>query len=393
MSARVLIVDGNDAARAAVAGLLGDVACEVDQAPDGVEAFESLLALPYDLVVAEATLARLDTPDLIAKLRGHGVKTPVLILTAVTKAATLGVLMKAGIAEYVSRALPPDAIRGKLLAHLPAAAIAAPAPEPGSTAAAPVGDAVARRAAPVSGSALLVDAVEVEHQRLRALLPAAVALDACKTFNDGLGRARTGRYGMLLLDTDGAVLNLSALVVQTRKLQPEAAIVAIVTLGKYDERNAVTTSLEGLGFDEVVFKPFAPEVVALLAERYCTSWDDLVTIQDDVVEVSRLRYRRADRDRYRTELATRIEAALRAQSDACFDHVVLDLTCAEQLAPNDAAELIARVDGAGRALGITLFVAVAPGLAADLRGFEESFRGTQFRWFASTAEARAAAAG
>jgi len=381
MPARVLVVDGSDADRATVVSLLADLGCEVDQAPDGIEAFECVLAQGYDLVVTEAKLERLDTPDLITKLRGRGVKSPILVLTAVTKAATLVALKKLGIADYVHKALPPEVIRQKISALLPAAPVPEPvAPEPST------------RLATAGGSVLLIDSVEAEHQRLRGLLPPTVTLDASKTFNEGLARARAGHYRMLLIDTDANVLNLGGLVAQTHVLQPEAVVVAVATLGRNDERGAVKSSLEALGFDDVLFKPFVPGEVSLLAHWYCTSWDQLVTVTDDLIEVSRLRCRKDQRERYLHELGTRLEATFAPLSNACYDRAVLDLTRVEQLSGAEGAELLARLDQAARALGVGLLVAVAPALAAGLHEFQDSFTGTQFRWFPSAAAARASLA-
>jgi DNA-binding response OmpR family regulator len=381
MAAKVLIVDGSETDRASLAHLLADAGYELDDAPDGIEAFEKLLALPYDLVVTEAKLDRLDGPDLISKLRAHGVKTPVLVLSSVTKAATLGALMKLGIVEYVHKATSPEAIRQKILAALPAAA--APAP---IEAAKDLSGAIA-----ASGAVLIVDASDAEHQRLRALFAASLPIDICKTFNDALARSRRGSYRLILLDADASVLNLGGIVAQMHVLQPEAAVVAAATLGKHDERAALTESLGGLGFDDVAFKPFAPDEVGLLVDRYCTGWDRLVTVTDDlIIEVSRLRCRRDHQKRYLHELATRTESALHDLSNACFDRAIFDLTRVEHLAAAEAAELLARLEGAARALGITLVVAVPPAVGAGLHAFQESFAGDHFRWFSSAAAARAA---
>lgn len=377
MAAKVLIVDGSEVDRNRLATLLADAGCELDDAPDGIEAFEKLLAVPYDLVVTEAKLDRLDGPDLIAKLRGHGVKTPVLVVSSVTKAATLAALMKLGIVEYVHKATAPEVIRQKVLAALPAV----PAPEASKE----LSGAIA-----ASGAVLVVDAVEAEHQRLRALFPASLPIDGCKTFNDALARARRGAYRLILLDADASVLNLGGIVAQMHVLQPEAVVVAAATLGKHDERSAVTESLGGLGFDDIAFKPFAAEEVGLLADRYCTGWDQLIAVTDDLIEVSRLRCRRDHQKRYLHELAARTEAALHALSDACFDRAIFDLTRVEHLAAAEAAELLARLEAAARTLGIKLLVAVPPAVAAGLHAFQDSFAGDHFRWFSSAAAARAA---
>jgi CheY-like chemotaxis protein len=380
MPARVLIVDGSDSDRAMVVNLLAEIGCDLDQAPDGIEAFESVLSQSYDLVVAEAKLERLDTPDLIAKLRGHGVKTPVLVLTAVTKAATLGALKKAGIADYVHKALPPEVIRQKVIAHLPAISSGVVDSLPAEPSA---------RLVTAAGSLLLIDGAEVEHQRLRSVLPTTVGLEVCKTFNEGFARARSGHYRMLLIDSDASVLNLGGIVAQIHVLQPEAAVVAAATLGKQDDRGAVKSSLEGMGFDDVVFKPFVAADIARAVQCYCTSWDDLVTIKDDLIEVSRLRSRKDQRERYLHELATRLEAAFRPLSDACFDRAILDVTRVEQLSAAEMAELLSRLDRAARALGVALVVAVAPAVGAGLHEFQDSFQGDEFRWFSSAAAARA----
>ena len=379
MAAKVLIVDGSEVDRNRLAQLLADAGCELDDAPDGIEAFEKLLALPYDLVVAEAKLDRLDGPDLISKLRAHGVKTPVLVLSAVTKAATLAALMKLGIVEYVHKATAPETIRQKILAALPGV----PAPV-AAEASKELSGAIA-----ASGAVLIVDANEAEHQRLRGMLLASVPLDGCKTFNDALARARRGAYRVILLDADASVLNLGGIVAQLHVLQPEAAVIAAATLGKHDERAAVTDSLGGLGFDDVTFKPFVAEEIGLLADRYCSGWEQLLSVTEDLIEVSRMRCRRDHQKRYVHELGTRTEAALRNLSDACFDRAIFDLTRVEHLSAAEAAELLARLEGAARALGITLVVAVPPAIGAGLHAFQDSFAGDHFRWFSSAAAARA----
>jgi PleD family two-component response regulator len=379
MAAKVLIVDGSEADRAGLAKLLADAGFELDDAPDGIEAFEKLLAASYDLVVTEAKLDRLDGPDLIAKLRGHGVKTPVLVVSSVTKAATLAALMKLGIVEYVHKATPPEVIRQKILAALPGV----PAPVAAESSKELSGAVVA------SGAVLIVDASEAEHQRLRAMFPASLPIDGCKAFNDALARARRGNYRLILLDADASVLNLGGIVAQMHVLQPEAAVVAAATLGKNDERTAVTESLGGLGFEDVAFKPFVADEIKLLADRYCTGWDQLVTVAEDLIEVSRLRCRRDHQKRYVHELATRTEAALTGLSNACFDRAIFDLTRVEHLRAAEAAELLARLEAAARTLGIRLVVAVPAAVGVGLHAFQESFAGDSFRWFSSAADARA----
>ena len=119
-------------------------------------------------------------------------------------------------------------------------------------------------------------------------------------------------------------------------------------------------------------------------------FDELAVLTEDLIEVSRLRCRRDHHNRYLHELAMRSEATLRSLSDACYDRAIFDLTRVEHLAAAEAAELLARLEGAARTLGIKLVVAVPPAVGAGLHAFQESFAGDHFRWFSSAAAARAA---
>jgi DNA-binding response OmpR family regulator len=376
--ARVLIVDGNEGERTRVSGELQAAGHEVDGAPDGVEAFELLLAVPCDVIVSEAELEKLALSELIAKLRARGVKAPVLVLTTVTRASAVAALMKMGIAAYLPKASPPEVLRQKV------AELAGPTP-PGETAPAPA-------APPATGVALVIDGAEDQHQQLRALFPAATGLDGCATIKEGLARARNGAYRLVLLDSDAAVLNLAGVVAQFRALLPEAAVVATAKVGKGSDPASVARSIMELGFDDVLLRPFTAEAVALLDEQYCAPWDRLVTLDEDVVKVSRLRRRADQRERYLQELATRLEAALQPLSEACYEHAFFDLTRASGLLlVTDAVTLIAHLERAAATLGIAALVALPAALAAGMRGIDESLDQRGFRWFTSVAAARAQA--
>lgn len=395
---RILLVDADDAGRASLAKLIAGSSCEVDEAPDGVEAFEIAIAQQYDLIVTEATLPRLDTPELIAKVRARGVKTPIIVVTSIMTSATIGALMKQGILDYIPKILPPEQILRKIVSRLPVPAATQPCPSgraidgSGTGTGPPTANGTSAGGTPGAG-VLFILTHESDQQRLRPFVPPDLAFDACRTFNEGLAKARHGRYTMAVIDTDADVLNLSALVAQVRRLLPEAALIGIATVGPHEDSAKVRASLEESGFDAVVFKPITSEDAGLLAERWCTDWDQLVTARDDVIEVSRLRYRDGQRERYLHELSSRFQAFLKGQSDACYDQVIVDLTRVEQLAPAETAETIARAEVAAASLGISLLVVLAPSLCAALRNFEESYTNGTFRWFDSVGAARASASG
>src|SRR4051812_38406259 len=111
---RVLIVDGNEGDLARTSMMLGAQGHEVEDAPDGVEAFDKLLAAAYDVIITEAELEKLPLSELIAKLRARGVKTPVLALTAATEASAISALLKMGVVGHIPKVSPPEVLRSKL---------------------------------------------------------------------------------------------------------------------------------------------------------------------------------------------------------------------------------------------------------------------------------------
>jgi two-component system chemotaxis response regulator CheY len=382
---KVLIIDGNEEERARTSATVRGAGHEVDEVPDGVEAFEALLALPFDVVLAEADVGRLGLPALIEKMRGRGVKTPVLVLTSVTSTPALATLLKAGAADCLQKA-SPDLLLRKL------AALAGPA-VPEVTAPEPVAPSAPEDGPKPSGSSLLVDTAGSEHERLRRLFPATVQIDSCATVKDALARGRAGSYRLVLFDFDASVLNLGAIIAQMRLLQPEAAVVALAKVPKDGSEKTVARSALELGFDDVLWKSYHPNQIALLLEQYSTGWSDLVTSRDDEVRVSRLRCRGDHRDRYVHELITQLGAALLPVSEACYDHAVLDLTrVSTLLRPTDASGLLTELERSARALGIGLLVAGPEPIVSAMRGIEESLDLQRCRLFTSMAAARASVA-
>jgi two-component system cell cycle response regulator len=380
--ARLLVVDRLAEDRARLAADLTAAGYEVEQAPDGLEAFEHLLALPYDAIVAEAEVERLALPALITKVRPYGVKAPVLALTTATSAAGLPDLLKGGVAAGIDKASSPQVLREKLVAlldpdHGNAATVAA-APDEGPT---------------LSGGVLLIDTGSTEHDRLRPLFPRSVRLDACATVKDALARGRNGAYCLMLLDLDASVLNLAAVIAQLRVLQPEAALVALTKSEKGGDQRAVAKSVEELGFEDVLWKPFQKASVDLLLEHYATTWDDLVATRDDVVSVSNKRCRADQRDRYLNELTTRLAAALQPIAQACYDCAVLDLTRVNHLLlPTDAVALIGEAERLAADAGMKAAVVWSPEMVAAIRGIVEN-REVEGRLHSSIAAARAHLAG
>ena len=78
-SPRILVVDDDEDSRYVTSLRLSRAGYLVDQAVDGVEAWEALLATRYDLLLTDHNMPRLCGLDLVARLRAAGLNLPVIL--------------------------------------------------------------------------------------------------------------------------------------------------------------------------------------------------------------------------------------------------------------------------------------------------------------------------
>lgn len=79
---RILVVEDDSHIADFVTTGLREAGYAVDHAPDGEDAYALATNEPYDVAVVDLMLPRLDGLSLIERMRGSGVPTPVLILSA-----------------------------------------------------------------------------------------------------------------------------------------------------------------------------------------------------------------------------------------------------------------------------------------------------------------------
>jgi two-component system OmpR family response regulator len=79
---RALIVEDDQIIAAFLAKGLREAGFAVDHAPDGAAGAHLATTVPYDVAVVDLMLPKLDGLGLIQRLRGQGIRTPVLILSA-----------------------------------------------------------------------------------------------------------------------------------------------------------------------------------------------------------------------------------------------------------------------------------------------------------------------
>jgi two-component system response regulator MprA len=112
--ARILVVDDEPAVQSALSRALSMEQYEVAQATDGLEALERLGAAPFEAVILDIAMPRLDGLEVCRRLRSSGDRTPVLMLTARDEVEDRVAGLDAGADDYLVK---PFALR-ELLARV-----------------------------------------------------------------------------------------------------------------------------------------------------------------------------------------------------------------------------------------------------------------------------------
>jgi two-component system response regulator MprA len=112
--ARILVVDDEPAVQSALSRALSMEKYDVAQATDGVQALERLSADPYEAVILDIAMPRLDGLEVCRRLRQGGDRTPVLMLTARGEVDDRVAGLDAGADDYLVK---PFALR-ELLARV-----------------------------------------------------------------------------------------------------------------------------------------------------------------------------------------------------------------------------------------------------------------------------------
>jgi CheY-like chemotaxis protein len=110
-SARILVVDDNQALCGLHAEVLKLEGYEVVTAGDGVEALERLAAGKFDLVLTDRMMPALDGASMILALRSAGSRIPVVMVSGSLAQSPL----PPGVAREISAALPKPARMSDML--------------------------------------------------------------------------------------------------------------------------------------------------------------------------------------------------------------------------------------------------------------------------------------
>ena len=133
---RVLVVEDNELNQLVARGMVERLGFETDVAGNGAEALEALGRRPYDVVLMDCHMPVMDgfaaTERIRVSERGRE-RTPVVALTASALVSDRERCLGAGMDDYVSKPIDPDALAAVLDRWVPAATDSDRPPGPGLT--------------------------------------------------------------------------------------------------------------------------------------------------------------------------------------------------------------------------------------------------------------------
>jgi two-component system response regulator QseB len=115
---RLLIVEDDRELRTMLERLLGDEGYQVDAVADGQAGLHRALIDRYDVMVIDRGLPAIDGLDLTRRLRGRGVVTPVIMLTAYGSVVDRVDGLDAGAEDYLVKPFEVDELLARLRALL-----------------------------------------------------------------------------------------------------------------------------------------------------------------------------------------------------------------------------------------------------------------------------------
>ena len=108
--ARILIVDDEERMRHLLSIMLSRRGYHVEQAGDGVEALEMIGATPYDMIVTDIKMPRMDGVELLKRVMEMDTPSPVVFITAFATVESAVEAMRQGAVDYIIKPFEEDRI-------------------------------------------------------------------------------------------------------------------------------------------------------------------------------------------------------------------------------------------------------------------------------------------
>ncbi|KEO81411.1 response regulator transcription factor [Tumebacillus flagellatus] len=110
MAPRLLLAEDEDVLRMLVVDSLEDCGYEIDEAVDGIEAFEKILANEYDLVLLDYMMPGMTGLEVVEKTRAlNGSKSEfkIMMLTAKSQKSDQDLARKTGVDYFLAKPFSP----------------------------------------------------------------------------------------------------------------------------------------------------------------------------------------------------------------------------------------------------------------------------------------------
>jgi len=317
---RILTVDDSRAVRMLVKKALADMAFDIVEAEDGEKGLVAVDEHSPDLILLDVTMPVLDGPGMLERLRGRGISTPVLLLTAESGTSVIGPMLKqGGICEYIVKPFKPEQLRAKVIE-----ALQRNGTMPQLTGAQPKKAAAAEGGFAQVGKSfvdlLVIDDMDNVAKKLKAMLPERISFNSCADRGTALTYCRERVYRAILLDTEIPDVDSVELLRELRILQPTSAFIALVMRTDKNPQSYVSSS----GFGAYLTKPFDPRQVEEFVGAYFES-QDLLAVDGNVLRPAPYKGADSAADTYFKRLQGMTSTAIQDAAAACHDKVIFDL--------------------------------------------------------------------
>lgn len=108
--AHILVVDDEEKIRHLLSIILERSGYRVAQASDGMEAFEMVKSSPFDMVITDIKMPRMDGTELLNKINDEDLSCPVVFITAFATVESAVDTMRHGAADYIVKPFDEDNI-------------------------------------------------------------------------------------------------------------------------------------------------------------------------------------------------------------------------------------------------------------------------------------------
>ena len=108
--ARILVVDDEQKMRHLLSIMLGRVGYHAEQAGDGMEALEMIKATPFDMVITDIKMPRMDGLTLLKNIMKMDIPPPVVFITAYATVDSAVEAMRQGAVDYINKPFEEDRI-------------------------------------------------------------------------------------------------------------------------------------------------------------------------------------------------------------------------------------------------------------------------------------------